>query len=135
MAEWRDTTHRPAGMSDFARWYRPKGIDPRKMPSDMDGVLHTMVGNRFLMMEFKPYNGTLPRGQAITLEGFSRLPGCTSVVVFDPHSWDRSGELYGDRETLRVVIYHDGVPRSMEVKVRRFNRLIREWFEGTGPLA
>jgi len=133
--EWRDMNRIPKGMSDFKRWFRPDGVNTFISPSDVDGILHTKFGNRFLMMEFKPAMGDITVGQGITLNGFSELPGCTSIVVFDPYSRDTSREKYDDELRLHMYIYKNGVRTSVTVSVAEFNEAISEWFNNKGPLA
>lgn len=127
MSKWRDMSRIPKGMSDFHRWYRPE-IDSIISPSDVDGILHTKNGNRFLMFEFKPEGATLTTGQRITLQGFSRLPGCTSIVVFDPFWDDTSREPYDDDLTVKILIYEHGQPKTLRRTIRQLNQSIEKWF-------
>lgn len=134
MAEWRDVANRPKGMSDFARWYRPKGIDTKKMPSDGDGILHSKDGNRFILLEFKPKDGYLTIGQRILVAGFSKLPGCMSMVIYDPYSQDRSGEKYPDDEVLHISVFLDGFEQDLYITtVENLNKFIAWWFNNPVP--
>jgi hypothetical protein len=62
---------------------------------------------KFLLIETKHIYEDLPLGQRITLENFSRLPGCVSALVYgersEPQSVEfcREGRWFKRRETNR----------------------------------
>jgi len=129
MAEWRDEANPPKGMCDYARWYRPPGIDSRMMPSDGDAILHSKNGNRFILFEFKPQHGSLTVGQRILLEGFSEKPGCMSVAIYDPYSHDKSRRRYADDLELEMTVFMDGVEQDVYLtNVENLNKFIAWWF-------
>lgn len=132
MAEWRDMTRIPRGMSDFQRWFRPNLPNKYVAPSDVDGILHTKNGNRFLMMEFKPVNVDVTVGQDITLKGFSQLPNCTSMCIFDPYASDSTRAKYGDELVLDFYVYKDGKRTKHLFTVAEFNTQIELWFKNAG---
>lgn len=129
MSEWKDQSRIPLGMSHFSRWYSPPGIPKFKHPADIDGILHTLDGNRFWMFEFKPvYPGDITTGQNITLTGFSQLPGCVSTVIFDPHAHDASGKLYPANLPLSGYKYLNGKRSRFNTTVALLNQSIADWF-------
>ena len=132
MAEWRDQSRIPKGMSDFARWFRPGLKNTKVMPSDVDALLHTKRGNRFLMMEFKPQYSGVTIGQRITLDGFGKLPGCTALAVFDPFASTTDRERYEDELPLKLTLFKSGGEATMTLTVDEFNREIKSWFDNDG---
>jgi hypothetical protein len=132
MAEWRDQTRIPKGMSDFKRWFRPGLSNAKVMPSDIDGMLHTKNGNRFLMMEFKPAFSGVTIGQRITLDGFGKLPGCTALAVFDPFSNTTDRVDYADELPLKVQLFKAGRTVDATMTVEEFNAQIKMWFDNDG---
>lgn len=132
MAEWRDQSRIPKGMSDFARWFRPGLVNKKVMPSDVDALLHTRKGNRFLMMEFKPVFSGVTIGQRITLDGFGKLPGCTALAVFDPFSNDVSRDKYLDDLELKLTLFKCGAEVTMSLPVDELNKNIKLWFDNDG---
>jgi len=134
MAEWRDMDNIPKGMQDFKRWFRPQGLQKSIMPSDGDAIIHTLGGNRFILFEFKPSIGSLSIGQAYTLNGFSRLPGCTAILIADPYNDDQSRTNYSDDQQLDVRVYKDNSFQEFTITVGELNTAIELWFEFKGPL-
>jgi hypothetical protein len=132
MAEWRDQSRIPKGMSDFARWFRPGLRNAKIMPSDVDGMLHTRKGNRFLMLEFKPVYPGLTTGQRITLDGFGKLPGCTAMAIYDPFSNTTDRAQYEDDLELKLTLFKAGGEAQMALSVLDFNRQIKLWFDNDG---
>lgn len=121
------------GMSRFSTWFAP-GTAPRNAsPSDIDGMLHDNNGNRFLMIELKPVGATVPMGQQYTLTGFSKLPGCSAMVIHDPHSDEYLNHSYKmPRNTvLEVVFYTNGKQTPMTVTVEQLGQLITSWYAKT----
>lgn len=122
------------GMSDFARWWGGTGLKRRAgvSPADVDCLLHNKKGNAFLMIEFKPAGTDIAdfRAQAITLRGFSELPNCMSLMVFDPH-WDSiSREEYSPEEKITIIPFIDGEQKSSRtVTMHAFQQRIAEWWE------
>lgn len=130
MSTWRDQTRIPRGMQDFARWWRPIPGNAAVSPSDVDALLHTKHGDRFLMLEFKPARGRVTTGQRRTLLAFSRKEGCQALVVFDPHSRDDSRTPYDPELVLDVVLYTGGREVPESVTVARLVQAMHEWYLG-----
>lgn len=59
--------------------------------TDIDGLVNDFRTHRFLMLEFKNESELLSRSQEITLEEFSRKPGCSAWAIW------RSGSNYDVR--------------------------------------
>ena len=130
--EWRQT-ERPAGLQDYQRWFRPEGLPRGYNLSDIDGLLHTRnqpatSAGRFLMVEFKPSLDGLTTGQRITLEHFSRLPGCSGLVIQDTHWDDRSGEKMPDTEETLVQVWVGGEHRIYSCSILRLNQSLTGWY-------
>jgi hypothetical protein len=119
-------------MSDFKRWFRPGLSNAKVMPSDVDGLLHTKNGNRFLMMEFKPSFSTVTIGQRITLDGFGKLPGCTALAIYDPFSQTTDRVDYEDDLDLKITLFKAGGSADLTLSVEDFNKQIKKWFDNEG---
>lgn len=131
--EWRRKT-RPEGMSDFGRWWGGTGLVEAVgvSPSDVDGLLHNSRKDAFLMLEFKPFGTDISsfKSQAITLKAFSNLPGCTALMVFDPHAGDTSGVQYDKDVILGIIPFINGTQMAYrEVPLSAFHERIRRWWE------
>lgn len=132
MNEWRDQTRIPLGLSDFGRWWEGTGLSHKRgvQPADVDGMLHNKKYNSFLMMEFKPENSDITTGQQITMKGFSKLPGCIAILLFDPHWDDDSRQVYDPDMEIAIVSFKDGVksPKRI-VTMRQVQERIAQWWE------
>lgn len=136
-AGYRNESYAKLGMGRFTSWFRPPGVPEVKRPADVDGVFHDAKTNRFIMFEFKPANrqpdGTLQlseptQGQQITLRGFSRLPGCLSILIFDP-AWDKQVQKYNDQQPLVVWVWNDGERVEHNITLEQLNGTIAKWYE------
>lgn len=100
---WRDQRVELRGMANFSRWR----ISQKQM-QDIDGLVHNKANNRFLMVEFKPPFQQVTKGQEITMMGFSKLPGCTALVIYDHYYLDASDTPYDQDDMYKVIWYRDG---------------------------
>lgn len=134
MTGYKNENYAKLGLGRFTSWFRPPGVPEQKRPADIDGVLHDRRGNRFILFEFKPKGAELTTGQRITLEGFSRLPNCQAIVIFDP-AYDREVERYNDEQPFDIVTYKFGEPTPRKtVTLAQLNAGIGKWFaEGDKP--
>lgn len=132
---WKRTTALPPGLQHFVRWFRPEGVPSNFRPADIDGIWHDKRENRFLMFEFKP-DGTedIPYGQRITLEGFSKLPGCTSLLILDQRWDDTTGEPVPDEEAVTIRVWIDGEVKVHTIDFKRLNLGLSLWYRNEGPL-
>lgn len=138
MQPWRET-ERPRGMQDYQRWFRPEGMPKAFGLSDIDGLIHCRTGvhsgaGRFLMVEFKPELDALTTGQRITLEHFTRLPGCTGIVIADGKWSDRTGQRIEDDEETLIQVWVGGEYRIYSCTVQRLNEGLSAWYSGFGWL-
>lgn len=135
-AGYKNESYAKLGMGRFTSWFRPEGMPPQKRPADVDGVLHDAKTNRFIMFEFKPANRgadnsielTEPtQGQQITLRGFSRLPGCMSVLIFDL-GWNREVAQYKDEQPVVIWVWKNGERTVRETTLEKLNAMISRWY-------
>lgn len=132
---WKRTNALPPGLQHFHRWWSPEGVPSNFRPADIDGVWHKKDGNRFLMIEFKPEDvERLPRGQEITLEGFSKLPGCTSLLILDKRWDDTTGEPVPQEEAVRIQVWIAGEAKVHDVTFTKLNSALGLWYLNEGPL-
>lgn len=134
MTNWKRTNERPPGLQEFARWFRPEGIPANNHPSDIDGMWHSKATNSFLLIEFKPEGQSIPHGQRITMEGFSKLPGCTALLISDQRWDDKTGERVPDEEPLHLQVWIDGELRLWPTTLSELNKGLAAWYRREGWL-
>lgn len=100
---WRDTANKPKGMRQFSRWR----VSTKQM-QDIDGLCHNKDNNHFVMVELKPAGTQLTVGQEISLAGFSKLPGCIGLCIFDYDYLDESDDLMDQDQEYRVIWFTEG---------------------------
>lgn len=133
LGTWYSTKDKPYGMQYYKSWYRPEGVDPKKRPTDVDGLLHNRNGNRFLMMEMKP-SPEVSYSQSLTLESFSRKEDCTSLLIEDKYSDVQAPEHIEDTLDFIVTVWIQGQPRQYTTTILQLNTAIAYWFSGSGWL-
>lgn len=131
---WKRTENPPPGLQHFTRWFAPEGVPTWFRPADIDGIWHDKRENRFLMIEFKPDDMAVTTGQRITLEGFSKLPGCTSLLIADTRWDDYTGTPVPQDEAVTITVWIDNVSRVHTTTFEKLNEAMTLWYQNTGPL-
>lgn len=135
---WRDTSRKPRGMQRFSKWMRRRSGTRAVTPSDIDGVLHSRIGNRILLLEFKPLGRApnIPAAQAETLASFSARPGIQALVVFAP-GWDDEGDdRFPDTAPVKLILFRDGRAQTCQTTTMAvFSTAVADWYVNDGPLS
>jgi len=85
------------------------------------------------MLEFKP-GQNISTGQRITMQSFSKLPGCTAILIQDDF-WDDSTITHiPDEHEMVISVWKNGIQEDWTCTVARLNVGIAEWFSGIGML-
>ncbi len=113
------------GMCNFSRWFIPYD---KKGLTDVDMMVQSNLGNRFVILETKRPYAPLPVGQRLLMQGFAKLPGCESVLIVDPYADDASDEPYPRDLDLEVTFIKPTGMDTYKAMVDEFNLAINDWF-------